>query len=56
VPPPRLSHGREKFIGDAKGALKETVTVEIKWEKNVKGASVPKEVRAHAVVLVPAYN
>jgi glutamate synthase (NADPH/NADH) small chain len=34
----------KKFIGDDKGALKEIVTVEIKWEKNEKGAFVPKEV------------
>jgi glutamate synthase (NADPH) small chain len=34
----------KKFIGDAKGALKEVVTVEIKWEKNEKGAFIPKEV------------
>jgi glutamate synthase (NADPH/NADH) small chain len=34
----------KKFIGDAKGAVKELVTVEIKWEKNDKGQFVPKEI------------
>jgi len=34
----------KKFIGDGKGAVKELVTVEIKWEKNEKGQFVPKEV------------
>ena len=33
----------KKFIGDAKGQLKELVTVEIKWEKNEKGQFIPKE-------------
>src|SRR5471032_1046822 len=33
----------KKFIGDEKGAVKELVTVEIKWEKNEKGQFVPKE-------------
>ena len=34
----------KKFIGDEKGQVKELVTVEIKWEKNEKGAFVPKEI------------
>jgi len=34
----------KKFIGDAKGAVKELVTVEIKWEKNDQGQFVPKEI------------
>jgi glutamate synthase (NADPH/NADH) small chain len=34
----------KKFVGDAAGNVKELVTVEIKWEKNDKGAFVPKEV------------
>lgn len=34
----------KKFIGDENGAVKELVTVEIKWEKNEKGQFVPKEV------------
>ena len=34
----------KKFVGDASGALKEIVTVEIKWEKNEKGQFIPKEV------------
>jgi glutamate synthase (NADPH/NADH) small chain len=33
----------KKFIGDEKGAVKELVTVQIKWEKNEKGQFVPKE-------------
>jgi glutamate synthase (NADPH/NADH) small chain len=33
----------KKFIGDADGAVKELVTVEIKWEKNEKGQFIPKE-------------
>jgi glutamate synthase (NADPH/NADH) small chain len=33
----------KKFIGDDQGALKELVTVEIKWEKNEKGQFIPKE-------------
>ena len=33
----------KKFIGDDKGALKELVTVEIKWEKNEKGQFIPNE-------------
>ncbi len=34
----------KKFVGDENGQVKELVTVEIKWEKNEKGAFVPKEV------------
>jgi glutamate synthase (NADPH) small chain len=34
----------KKFIGDEKGAVKELVTVEIKWEKNEKGQFVPNPV------------
>jgi glutamate synthase (NADPH/NADH) small chain len=34
----------KKFIGDENGAVKELVTVEIKWEKNDKGQFIPKEV------------
>jgi len=34
----------KKFIGDEKGAVKELVTVEIKWEKNDNGQFIPKEV------------
>ena len=34
----------KKFVGDAQGAVKELVTVEIKWERNEKGQFVPKEV------------
>jgi glutamate synthase (NADPH/NADH) small chain len=34
----------KKFIGDANGAVKELVTVEIKWEKNDKGQFIPKEI------------
>ena len=34
----------KKFIGDETGAVKELLTVEIKWEKNEKGQFVPKEV------------
>ncbi len=33
----------KKFVGDANGALKELVTVQIKWEKNDKGQFIPKE-------------
>jgi glutamate synthase (NADPH/NADH) small chain len=33
----------KKFIADANGAVKELVTVEIKWEKNDKGQFIPKE-------------
>jgi glutamate synthase (NADPH) small chain len=31
----------KKFVGDAKGAVKELVTVQIKWEKNAAGQFVP---------------
>jgi glutamate synthase (NADPH/NADH) small chain len=34
----------KKFIGDEKGAVKELVTVEIKWDRNEKGQFIPKEV------------
>ena len=34
----------KKFIGDENGAVKELVTVEIKWGKNEKGQFVPTEV------------
>jgi glutamate synthase (NADPH/NADH) small chain len=34
----------KKFVGDDQGALKEIVTVEIKWGKNEKGQFVPQEV------------
>jgi glutamate synthase (NADPH/NADH) small chain len=34
----------KKFIGDDNGAVKEVLTVEIRWEKNEKGQFVPKEV------------
>jgi glutamate synthase (NADPH/NADH) small chain len=34
----------KKFIADEKGAVKELVTVEIKWDKNEKGQFIPKEV------------
>ncbi|HEY5553248.1 MAG TPA: glutamate synthase subunit beta [Opitutaceae bacterium] len=34
----------KKFIGDEKGAVKELMTVEIKWEKNDNGQFIPKEV------------
>ncbi len=34
----------KKFVGDEHGRVKELVTVEIKWEKNEKGAFVPKEI------------
>ena len=33
----------KKFVGDAKGAVKELVTVQIKWEKNAAGQFVPVE-------------
>jgi glutamate synthase (NADPH/NADH) small chain len=33
----------KKFVGDAAGALKELVTVQIKWDKNEKGQFVPQE-------------
>jgi glutamate synthase (NADPH/NADH) small chain len=34
----------KKFVGDADGRLKELVTVQVKWERNDKGQSVPVEV------------
>jgi glutamate synthase (NADPH/NADH) small chain len=34
----------KKFVGDENGAVKELVTVEIKWEKNDKGQFIPKEI------------
>ncbi|MES2696656.1 MAG: glutamate synthase small subunit, partial [Verrucomicrobiota bacterium] len=34
----------KKFVSDENGAVKELVTVEIKWEKNDKGQFIPKEV------------
>ena len=34
----------KKFIGDDSGAVKEVLTVEIRWEKNEKGMFVPIEV------------
>ena len=34
----------KKFIGDSSGAVKELVTVQIKWEKNEKGQFIPQEV------------
>jgi glutamate synthase (NADPH/NADH) small chain len=33
----------KKFVGDAKGAVREIVTVQIKWEKNAAGQFVPVE-------------
>ncbi|MFI5357914.1 MAG: glutamate synthase subunit beta, partial [Opitutales bacterium] len=33
----------KKFIGNATGAVKELVTVEVKWEKNDKGQFIPRE-------------
>jgi len=33
----------KKFVGDASGALKELVIVQVKWEKNEKGQFIPKE-------------
>lgn len=33
----------KKFIADAKGGVKELVTVQIKWEKNDKGQFIPVE-------------
>jgi glutamate synthase (NADPH/NADH) small chain len=34
----------KKFVGDAHGRLREFVTVQVKWERNVKGQFVPVEV------------
>ncbi len=33
----------KKFVADEAGAVKELVTVQIKWEKNEKGQFIPKE-------------
>ena len=33
----------KKFVGDASGAVKELVTVQVKWDKNDKGQFIPKE-------------
>jgi glutamate synthase (NADPH/NADH) small chain len=33
----------KKFIADANGAIKELITVQIKWEKNDKGQFIPVE-------------
>jgi len=33
----------KKFVGDARGAVKELVTVQIRWEKNAAGQMVPVE-------------
>jgi glutamate synthase (NADPH/NADH) small chain len=46
----------KRFVGDAKGGLKELVTVQIEWQKNEKGQFVPVEVpgteRTHPAQLV----
>ncbi|MGH8241024.1 MAG: glutamate synthase small subunit, partial [Steroidobacteraceae bacterium] len=46
----------KRFVGDAKNAVKEIVTVQIDWQKNEKGQFVPVEVagteRAHPAQLV----
>jgi glutamate synthase (NADPH/NADH) small chain len=34
----------KKFVGDGEGRVKELVTVEIQWERNDKGAFIPKEI------------
>ncbi|HQR49611.1 MAG TPA: glutamate synthase subunit beta [Steroidobacteraceae bacterium] len=34
----------KKFVGDAKGQLRELVTVQVKWERNDQGQFVPAEV------------
>ena len=34
----------KKFVGNAQGGLESLVTVEVKWERNAKGAMVPVEV------------
>jgi len=34
----------KKFVADEAGAVKELVTVQVNWEKNEKGAFIPKEV------------
>jgi glutamate synthase (NADPH/NADH) small chain len=33
----------KKFVGDARGAVKELVTVQVRWEKNAAGQLVPVE-------------
>jgi glutamate synthase (NADPH/NADH) small chain len=40
----------KKFVSDESGAVKELITVEVKWEKNEKGQFVPKEVPGTEVV------
>jgi glutamate synthase (NADPH/NADH) small chain len=46
----------KRFVGDAGGAIKEIVTVQIEWQKNEKGQFAPVEVpgteRAHPAQLV----
>ena len=39
----------KRFVGDAKGAVKEIVTVQIEWQKNEKGQFVPVRSRAPSV-------
>lgn len=34
----------KKFVDDGGGRVKEIITVEIRWEKNEKGAFIPKEI------------
>ena len=34
----------KKFVGDARGQVKEVVTVQVQWERSEKGQFVPKEV------------
>jgi glutamate synthase (NADPH/NADH) small chain len=34
----------KKLVGDAQGSLKEIVTVQVKWERNAQGQTVPVEV------------
>ncbi|HPG18605.1 MAG TPA: FAD-dependent oxidoreductase, partial [Opitutaceae bacterium] len=34
----------KKLIGDAQGHVQSLVTVQVKWEKNDKGAFIPKEI------------
>ena len=40
-----------KFMGDARGQVKEVLTVQIQWERNEKGQFVPKEVPGTEKVL-----
>jgi len=40
----------KKFVSDENGAVKELITVEVKWEKNEKGQFVPKEVPGTEIV------